>query len=58
VAAPPKDTEVLKRAGLILAVTAWETYVEDRARQSMEAQLNGIKGALSPFWWRRNSMRK
>jgi hypothetical protein len=27
---PPPNAEVLKRAGLMLAMTAWETYVEDR----------------------------
>ena len=27
---PPLEIEVLKRAGLIMAMTAWETYVEDR----------------------------
>jgi hypothetical protein len=27
---PPPELEVLKRAGLIMAMTAWETYVEDR----------------------------
>lgn len=26
---PPKNAEVLKRAGLVMALTAWETYVED-----------------------------
>jgi hypothetical protein len=29
-AAAPPANEVLKRAGLIVAFTAWETYVEDR----------------------------
>ena len=27
---PPANAEVLKRAGLVMALTAWETYVEDR----------------------------
>lgn len=26
---PPQNAEVLKRAGLVMAFTAWETYVED-----------------------------
>jgi hypothetical protein len=26
---PPKNAEVLKRAGLVMALTAWETFVED-----------------------------
>jgi hypothetical protein len=45
VSAPPKDAEVLKRAGLILALTAWETYVEDRVKEALEAQLAGLKGS-------------
>ena len=27
----PENGEVLKRAGLVMALTAWETYVEDKA---------------------------
>jgi len=33
---PPENAEVLKRAGLIMAFTAWETYVEDRAREALQ----------------------
>ena len=36
---PPENAEVLKRAGLIMALTAWETYVEDCAREALMAQL-------------------
>lgn len=36
---PPENIEVLKRAGLIMAFTAWETYVEDRAREALAARL-------------------
>ena len=36
---PPAEVEVLKRAGLIMAMTAWETYVEDRLDESLEARL-------------------
>ena len=32
------------RAGLILAITAWETYVEDRAREALEANLASLPG--------------
>jgi hypothetical protein len=39
---PPPETEVLKRAGLIMAMTAWETYVEDRVRESAEKRLAAI----------------
>jgi hypothetical protein len=42
---PPSTAEVLKRAGLILAITAWETYVEDRALEALEANLGGLKGS-------------
>ena len=30
---PPPELEVLKRTGLIMAMTAWETYVEDESRE-------------------------
>jgi hypothetical protein len=33
---PPPKAEVLKRAGLVMALTAWETYVEDRVREEVE----------------------
>src|SRR5688572_9839884 len=36
---PPSDIEVLKRAGLIMAMTAWETYVEDRVVEATELRL-------------------
>ena len=36
---PPPNAEVLKRAGLIMAFTAWETYVEDRVREALAARI-------------------
>jgi hypothetical protein len=39
---PPPDVEVLKRAGLIMAMTAWETYVEDRLQESLEARIGSL----------------
>jgi hypothetical protein len=36
---PPENAEVLKRAGLIMACTAWETYVEDRVAEALKARL-------------------
>jgi hypothetical protein len=36
---PPNENEVLKRAGLVMAMTAWETYVEDRLREGIAARL-------------------
>ena len=42
---PPPDTEVLKRAGLVMAMTAWETYVEDRVMECSAARLSGLSDA-------------
>lgn len=42
---PPENAEVLKRAGLIMALTAWETYVEDRLREEVEARLRVVNGS-------------
>src|SRR5712671_3144082 len=39
---PPAENEVLKRAGLIMAMTAWETYVEDRLLQAAAERLRGL----------------
>lgn len=39
---PPPNTEVLKRAGLIMAMTAWETYVEDRLQEAAATRLSGL----------------
>jgi hypothetical protein len=43
---PPGDSaEVLKRAGLVMAMTAWETYVEDRIREEVGNRLRVIDGS-------------
>lgn len=42
---PPQNAEVLKRAGLVMALTAWETYVEDRIREALGIQLRLIAGS-------------
>ncbi len=42
---PPANAEVLKRAGLVMALTAWETYVEDRLVESMEQKLGAVAGS-------------
>ncbi len=39
---PPPEIEVLKRAGLIMAMTAWETYVEDRVLEALSERLYGM----------------
>ena len=40
---PPPENEVLKRAGLIMAMTAWETYVEDRLREASKKRLSKLR---------------
>lgn len=42
---PPENAEVLKRAGLVMALTAWETYVEDLATEELEFRLQSINGS-------------
>lgn len=42
---PPENAEVLKRAGLVMALTAWETYVEDRVREGLQARLRVANGS-------------
>ena len=39
---PLPEHEVLKRAGLIMAMTAWETYVEDRVIEATAERLSGL----------------
>lgn len=40
---PPRDIEVLKRAGLIMAMTAWETYVEDCIQEVAAARIENLE---------------
>lgn len=40
-----ETAEVLKRAGLVMALTAWETYVEDRALEAVAARLKAVNGS-------------
>lgn len=42
---PPPNAEVLKRAGLVMALTAWETYVEDRLQEEMAKKLGVVAGS-------------
>jgi hypothetical protein len=37
---PPTQLEALKRSSLILAVTAWESFIEDTVRQQLELKLS------------------
>jgi hypothetical protein len=39
---PPPELEVLKRAGLVMAMTAWETYVEDRLSEASAERLSNL----------------
>lgn len=39
---PPPENEVLKRAGLIMAMTAWETYVEDILNEAVSKRLENL----------------
>ena len=43
--ANPEDGEVLKRAGLVMALTAWETYVEDVVQEEVASRLRIINGS-------------
>jgi len=48
---PPPQLEVLKRAGLIMAMTAWETYVEDRVLEATFERLRGSQDStLAEFF--------
>jgi RiboL-PSP-HEPN len=42
---PPDNAEVLKRAGLVMALTAWETYVEDRVREEVAKRLRVVSSS-------------
>jgi hypothetical protein len=42
---PPDEGEVLKRAGLVMALTAWETYVEDRIVEALKSRLRTVSGS-------------
>ena len=46
---PDSEYEALKKSALILAVTAWESFVEDTVKEQLEILLNGVADpALSP----------
>lgn len=42
---PPAKAEVLKRAALVMALTAWETYIEDRLQEEMDKKLGIVTGS-------------
>ena len=37
--------EVLTRAGLVMALTAWETYIEDRVQEAVLLRLKAVNGS-------------
>lgn len=49
---PPPEAEVLKRAGLVMALAALETYVEDRIAEAADAIAGpeGVGGHLASFY--------
>jgi len=40
-----KQPEALKRSALIMALTVWETYVEDRFKELVDSYLLGVQGS-------------
>ena len=40
-----ETAEVLKRAGLVMALTAWETYIEDRIQEAVSLRLKAVNGS-------------
>lgn len=50
----PQNGEALKRAGLVMALAAWETYVKDRVRDEISVWLQSVEGSrISTFFRRR-----
>ena len=45
----PQKAEVFKRAGLVLAMTAWETYVEDRVLEGLRGHISGANSHAEKF---------
>jgi hypothetical protein len=44
---PPENAEVLKRAALVMTLTAWETYVEDRVAEGLGKKLSVVAGSYA-----------
>lgn len=40
-----RNTEALKRAGMVMAMAAWETYIKDRVVEEFEVWLKPIEGS-------------
>jgi hypothetical protein len=41
-----KSSETLKRAGMVIAMAAWETYVKDRIKEEFDVYLKALEGSL------------
>ncbi|WP_286820161.1 HEPN domain-containing protein [Desulfobacter sp. UBA2225] len=41
-----KDAEILKRAGMVIALASWETYIKDRIKEEFDVYLKPLKGSL------------
>jgi HEPN superfamily RiboL-PSP-like protein len=41
-----RNPESLKRAGMVMALAAWETYVKDRFEEEVETLLLAVNGSL------------
>ena len=39
-------SETLKRAGMVIAMASWETYVKDRIKEEFEVYLKPLEGSL------------
>jgi hypothetical protein len=42
---PSNGSETLKRAGMIIALAAWETYIKDRFREEIDVWIGSLKGS-------------
>lgn len=42
---PSNGSETLKRAGMIIALASWETYIKDRFREEIDVWLCSLKGS-------------
>jgi hypothetical protein len=41
-----RNAETLKRAGMVMAMGAWETYVKDRIKEEFEVYLKPVEGSI------------
>jgi len=41
-----RNPEALKRAGMVMALAAWETYIKDRFKEEIDVLLYSVNGSL------------